>query len=340
MPGYGKLYTAYSADVDSGSAAYLDSPPLSHHSVIREWTAEDASANEFTGTSREVFRVGQFAQSHNIGTISFNPHAERGSSDYGLLFVSMGDGGSAYDPNDYGQSLAEPLGAILRIDPLAEEGDGAYGIPADNPFIGRQNVAAEIWAYGLRHAQHFSFDTDGRMFINDIGQNHIEEIDIGLPGANYGWRIREGTFATGYGVGLGISGFVFERGANNVSFTDPVAQYDHDEGYAIGGGFVYRGRGIRELYGRYVAADIVQGRLFYFDSSDLVPGRPAEMKELRVRINGAEQPVIDAVGYQDSYARHRQRADLRLGLDEAGELYLLTKGDGWIRKLVAVEDAE
>ena len=248
----------------------------------------------------------------------------------------MGDGGSAYDPNDHGQSLSEPLGAILRIDPLAKDAEKPYGIPRDNPYIGRKNVAPEIWAYGLRHPQQFSFDIDGRMFINDIGQNHVEEVNIGQPGANYGWRTREGTFATGYGLGLGISGYVFGQPAYDVSFVDPVAQYDHDEGNAIGSGFVYRGRSIPSLRGKYVAADIVRGRVFYFDVDNLRPGQPAELKELRIHINGAEQPLIDAAGYENSYASKTLRADLRMGIDDAGELYLLTKGDGWIRKLTAM----
>lgn len=335
--GYGKLYTGYSATADSGPASYLESETLSHNSVIREWTTTDPAADTFSGTSREIFRVGQFAQSHNIGTLAFNPYVAPGSNNYGMLFVGMGDGGSAYDPNDYGQSLAEPLGAILRIDPLAAEAPRRYGIPKDNPFVGRKNVAPEIWAYGLRHPQQFSFDTDGRMFIIDIGQNHVEEVNIGAPGANYGWRTREGTFATGYGLGLGISGYVFKRPATNVSFVDPVAEYDHDEGNAIGSGFVYRGQNIPALRGKYVAADIVQGRLFYFDVEDLQPGHPAELKELRIHINGAEQPLLKVVGYENSYARGTLRADLRMGIDAAGELYLLTKGDGWIRKLTAMQ---
>lgn len=334
--GYGKLYTSYSATTGSGTALYPEAKSLSHESVIREWTTANPAADTFNGTSREIFRVGQFAQSHNIATLAFNPYATPGSTDHGLLFVAMGDGGSAFDPNDHGQSLVEPLGAILRIDPLATGPAKQYGIPADNPFVGRDNVAAEIWAYGLRHPQQFSFDTDGRMFINDIGQNHVEEVNIGKSGANYGWRRREGTFATGYDVGSGPSGFLFRQSATDPSFIDPVAQYDHDEGSAIGSGFVYRGKNIPALRGKYVAADIVQGRLFYFDADALQPGRQAELKELRIHINGTEQPLLKVVGYENSYARQTLRADLRMGIDDAGELYLLTKGDGWIRKLTAM----
>ena len=201
--GFGKFYTAYSASSDSGIADYLDDAADSHESVIREWTVTDPSADVFSGSSREVFRIGQFAANHNIGTIAFNAHAEAGSPDYGMLYVCLGDGGAAHDPRDHGQSLAVPQGAIIRIDPLADDGTKGYGIPPDNPFVGRDGVAPEIWAYGLRHPQHFSWDTDGRMFIGDIGQGQIEEVNLGVSGANYGWRLREGTFASGYAVGAG-----------------------------------------------------------------------------------------------------------------------------------------
>ena len=190
-PGFGKFYTAYSARSDSGTADYLDDDAGSHESVIREWTVGDPAANAFSGTSREVFRIGQFAPNHNVGTIAFNPNAAPGSPEYGLLYASLGDAGAAHDPRDFGQSLAAPHGAIIRIDPLGGDGSRGYGVPADNPFVGEAGVAPEIWAYGLRHAQQFSWDTDGRMFMGDIGQNVVEEVNLGVPGANYGWRLRE-----------------------------------------------------------------------------------------------------------------------------------------------------
>ena len=157
-PGYGKFYTAYSAGSDTGVADYLEDDAESHESVIREWTVSDPSENVFRGTSREVFRIGQFAPNHNIGTIAFNTHVGPDSPEYGLLYVCLGDGGAAHDPRDYGQSLEVPQAAIIRIDPLGREGAKEYGIPSDNPFVGEANVAPEIWAYGLRHPQHFSWD--------------------------------------------------------------------------------------------------------------------------------------------------------------------------------------
>jgi glucose/arabinose dehydrogenase len=333
-PGYGKFYTAYSSASDPEVADYLDSAADNHESVIREWSVEDPSANRFEGTSREVFRIGQFAQNHNIGTIKFNPYANPGSPDYGVLYVSMGDGGGAHDPYEYGQSLREPMAGIMRIDPLAGNGDTAYGIPADNPFIADDSIANEIWAYGLRHTQQFSFDSDGRVFMSDIGQSQIEEVNIGVSGANYGWRLREGTFATAFSIGGVRPGPVYPLPAvDEEEFTYPVAQYDHDEGNAISSGFVYRGSGIPELQGKYVFSDLVTGRLFYIEASNLTPGNPAQIQELRVIFNGREREVLGVGGYPNTYAAGN-RAGLRLGIDAAGELYLLTKGDGWIRKLV------
>ena len=332
-PGYGKLYTAYSALSDGGRADYLDDDAMSHESVIREWTADDPQANVFSGTTREVFRIGQFAPNHNIGTIAFNPTAEPGSAEYGLLYASLGDAGAAHDPRDYGQSLSEPHGAIIRIDPLAGDGTRGYGVPADNPFVGQAGVAPEIWAYGLRHAQQFSWDTDGRMFMGDIGQNSVEEVNLGIRGANYGWRLREGMFATGFTVPPGRPGPLYPRPAeDDEPLVYPVAQYDHDEGYAISGGYVYRGQAIPELQGKYLFTDFPRGRVLYIDADGLVPGELVEIRELRLVVDGEERELGEAVGHPNTYAPG-PRADARLGIDSAGELYVLTKSDGWVRKL-------
>ena len=344
-PGYGKFYTAFTA-VPAGFGSSVDDAALrqlmfyvsgqDQEDVIREWTAADPAAGVFEGSSREIFRNPQFAVTHNIGTIAFNPYAAEDSPDYGLLYAAIGDGGSANDPEENGQDFATPLAAILRIDPLGGGQDRAYGIPPDNPFVDRADAAQEIWAYGLRHAQHFSWDEDGRMFINDIGQDQIEEVNLGIPGGNYGWRLREGTFATAFGRNAAEIGKVFPLPPTDEElFVYPVAQYDHDEGYAIGSGFVYRGAAIPALRGRYVFADITLGRVFTITTDALRPGHPTPIEELRLTFDGEERSLLEIVGFGNTY-HGGVRADLRLGLDAAGELYLLTKGDGWIRKLVAM----
>ena len=334
QPGFGKFYTAYSAPSDSGVANYLDSKADNHESVIREWSTLNPEANVFVGTSREIFRMGQFDQNHNIGTLAFNP-ASAGTSDYGMLYVSFGDGGGANDPQEFGQSTSEPMSSIMRIDPLGSDGEISYGIPSDNPFVDNESFAPEIWAYGLRHPQAFSFDIDGTMYICDIGQTQIEEVNIGQAGANYGWRVREGTFSTAFGIGGVRPNPVYPKPFDEQPFTYPVAQFDHDEGNAISSGFVYRGSSIPELSGKFVFTDMVTGRVFYIDTKNLVPGEPAEIRELRIEFFGQERNVADALGFPNTYSRGN-RAGLRLGIDSEGELYFLTKGDGRIRKIVPI----
>lgn len=336
--GFGKFYTGYSSPADHGVANYLDHDAENHESVIREWTANDPTSNTFTGSSREIFRIGQFDQNHNIGTIKFNPYAEVGSADYGLLYISMGDGGGAHDPSEYGQSLSEPMSALLRIDPLGGSGLTQYGIPADNPFVDDESIAPEIYLYGLRHTQQFSFDRDGRLFMADIGQNQVEEINIGVAGGNYGWRIREGMFATAFAFDRARPGPVYAKPANDPEeFIYPVAQYDHDEGNAVGSGFVYRGEAIPELQGKYVFADMVRGRVFFIDANGLSPGAPATIEELRFLFDGVEREFYSVSNYPNQYHEFN-RSDLRMGIDAKGELYLLTKGDGKIRKLVSAQN--
>jgi hypothetical protein len=112
-----------------------------------------------------------------------------------------------------------------------------------------------------------------------------------------------------------------------------VAQYDHDEGNAVGGGFVYRGQAIPELQGKFVFAEFPRGRLLAIDADALDPERTAEITEIRLVIEGREQELVDVAGFPNTYGPGN-RVDLRIGSDSTGELYLLTKGDGWVRKLV------
>ena len=172
------------------------------------------------------------------------------------------------------------------------------------------------------------------MFIGDIGQNQVEEVNVGQPGANYGWRLREGTFASGYAVGAGPGPVYPLPDRDEHEFVYPVAQYDHDDGNAVGGGFVYRGRAIPELQGQYVFAEFPRGRLLTFDVDALDGELPVEITEIRLMFDGEERDIVEVAGFPNTYGPG-DRVDLRLGIDASGELYLLTKGDGWVRKLVA-----
>lgn len=338
--GYGRFYIAYSARPDSGQAQYLENDAASHHSVIREWTMSDPTADRFSGSSREVFRIGQFASNHNIGNLDFNPTAKPGNADYGLLYAGLGDGGAANDPRDYGQSKQVPLGSLIRIDPLGGDHRHSYAIPPSNPFADQPDLAGEIWAYGLRHPQHFSWDTDGRLFINDIGQNQIEEINVGQKGANYGWRLREGTFATAYAVTGAEAGPVYPLPPDRSDFVLPLAQYDHDEGSAISSGFVYRGDRLPALAGKYLFTDLVRGRLFAIDVQlPIRPGTQAHITEIRIDVDGSGETLLERASMPNTLDPGL-RVDLRLSQDAAGELYLLTKADGWIRRLASIRMAD
>lgn len=327
--GYGRFYTAYTAVSNGEVADYLDQHAQSHYSVVREWVTDHHWANEFVGTSREILRVGQFNLTHNVGNIGFNPNSGEDTSDFGMLYIPLGDGGDYGDAREQGQSKCSPLGAILRIDPFGGDDSRGYGIPTDNPFLGRDDAIPEIWAYGLRNPQHFSWDTErGLMFITDIGQNMVEEVNLGIAGANYGWRLREGSFATSFEYRGAPFGPVYPRPEQDEQpFVYPITEFDHDEGNAVGNGFVYRGKNIPALQGKYVFSELVRGRLLYINADTAELGQPQTPRELRLELPDGKS--LFEVAAKD------RRVDLRVGMDGMGELYLLTKQDGWVRKLVA-----
>ena len=316
----------------------------SHHDVIREWKAKDPSSNIFRGTSREILRIEQPYPDHNVGQLSFNPNAEPGDDDYGLLYIGVADGGSDgfpvsnTDPLDNGQDLETPLGKILRIDPFGKNSkNGQYGIPKDNPFVTDNNpkTLGEIWAYGLRNPHRFSWDSggEGKMLIADIGQAFIEEINLGIKGANYGWGEREGTWV----INEDNENVLFPLPKNDSSsgYTYPVAQYDRDvppqikSSYkiAIAGGYVYRGQAIPELIGQYIFADFANdARFFHVPVDKLINKQQATIKELRLVDKNKEVSFLEIIG--------KKRSDVRFGVDEKGEIYLTSKQDGKVRKLI------
>jgi glucose/arabinose dehydrogenase len=163
------------------------------------------------------------------------------------------------------------------------------------------------------------------MLATNIGQANIEAIDIILKGHDYGWPVREGRFSMHPG---GDINNLYPLPANDSSFhvTYPVAAFDHDEGKAIAGGFEYTGRAIPELIGKYLFGDIPSGRLFYVNIADLKPGQTATIKEWFVTLNDKRLSLRDICG--------QDRVDLRFARDEQGEIYIFTKPDGKIYKLI------
>ncbi len=350
----GIFYTVTSEDKNTGTPDFPVTKPIfnnkgqriksSHHEVIREWKAKNPSGNRFSGTGREILRIEQPYPDHNTGQLAFNPNAKPGDADYGILYIAVADGGSDgfpvrnTDPLDNGQDLGTPLGKILRINPFGRNStNGKYGIPADNPFVNDRDpkTLGEVWAYGLRNPHRFSWDTggEGKMLIVDTGQAFIEEVNLGKKGGNYGWSRREGTWR----IEKDKENVVYELSDNDRDFnyTYPVAQYDHDippgvkgfYGIAIAGGFVYRGTAIPELVGQYIFADFgSDARFFHVPVDELVDGKQATIKELRVFDGKKERSFLEMVG--------KKRSDVRFGIDEAGELYVTSKQDGKVRKIV------
>ena len=331
QPGYGKFYTSYTS-ANTGAATLGDNTGPSVVQ-IREWTATNPTAATFSGTSRAVLTISGYADSHSNGAIAFNPNAERGGADYGNLYIGSGDG-LYNDGAQKAQDLSAPQGKMLRINPLASA-TAPYTVPAGNPFVDKAGVLPEIFASGLRFPQSFGWDTGGtgQMFINDLGQAALEEVDLGKAGDNYGWSQRAGTLATGYAQGVNDPGNeqLYTTPAKDPAYTDPIAEYWHSEGAALGSGFLYRGTAIPALTGQYVLADIVVGRLFYFNPADAAGGGLATLRELQLFENGA--PI-------DLYSTYYPRADTRLAQLPNNELWLLSKARGEVFALGSVDVPE
>jgi glucose/arabinose dehydrogenase len=267
---------------------------------------------------------------HGMQELTFNQQAKRRDKDYGLLYIGIGDGGSV--ENGYPLVSTQPQGAwgsIMRIDPAGNNSrNGQYGIPADNPFreSSREKLVPEVYAYGFRNPHRITWTQAGQMLAINIGHAHIEALNIVLPGQYYGWPIREGTFEQRF---FNSTGKIYPLPSNDSSYhvTYPVAQYDHDEGTAISGGFEYRGSKVPQLAGKYVFGDIITGKLFFVHVKDLKPGQRATIKKWNITLNG--QPVTLA-----QLCSKNNRVDLRFGRDSKGEVYILTKADGKVYKLV------
>ena len=233
------------------------------------------------------------------------------------------------DPQNLAQDRNYILGKILRIDPLGtNSSNGRYGIPSTNPFVGQPGLP-EIWAYGLRNPQRFHWDRggSGRLFIADIGQGVVEEIDLGLPGANYGWNAREGSYEY---LGGAVSSASKRGDSATTGFTYPIAEYDHGEGSAVTAGFVYRGTALPGLDGKFLFGDIARGRVFFIDADSLPDGGQDPITELRLRYRGTEMSFLNIIRIITPSA---SRTDLRFGSDAVGAIYLLNKQDGIVRKL-------
>jgi len=376
-------------------AGYTPTPPITtpgsieREAIVIEWTDTNVSNATFEGSARELMRLQLNTRIHPMGDLIFNPTARPGDADWRVLYIGCGDGGSGERRTAMRQNpqrLDTLVGKIMRIVPdlglhtetSTVSENGRYRIPRDNPFAATAGARKEIWAYGLRNPHRLTWDVDPA----DRANNHLIAANIGLhawetvhvihKGANYGYSEREGTeVLQGPDNTMAklpavdeIPVRISDTLANGtIAPTYPVIEYPHTVagGDAIAGGFVYRGKALPALKGKYIFGDISTGRIWYADYKEMLaaddtnPASLAAMHDVHLKWNppgeaaGREYPsafpvvlaAYKARGGVDpdlpgqSTVSGPGRADIRFAVDADGELYLLSKVDGMIRAVVA-----
>lgn len=267
------------------------------HSIVTRFILDDVNSPGPGTVPQPIIEVDQFAGNHNGGDIAFGPDR--------MLYFGLGDGGGGGDPNETAQDTTNLLGSMLRLNVIGT-GEG-YNIPVDNPFAGNAKCGPtesnaddcpEIYAWGLRNPWRWSFDEPtGDLWAADVGQNAWEEVNLILADRNYGWDCREGAHD-------------FESAGCNGPFEEPVSEYPHGNGNgSITGGFVYRGTSIPGLYGRYVFADYLSGRIWALESDGMG-------------------------GYTNEELINTPTGPSSFGIDQDGELYYTDINSGRIMQLV------
>ncbi len=255
-----------------------------------------------------LLRISQPYDNHNGGQLAFGQD--------GYLYIGMGDGGSQNDPHNNAQNPATLLGSLLRIDVNTSDDQTSvpYTIPQNNPFVGKKGFRGETWGYGLRNPWRFSFDAlTGQLYLADVGQNDMEEINLIQRGGNYGWNIMEGDICTP----------AVKAPCQRDGMIPPLHTYYHSKGYSITGGFVYRGKEIPSLCGTYLYADYVTQRIWGMRHHD---GKLLAEAEIY-------RPSLT-----DKIARKLGKYNLNIssfGEDENFELYIAEHTSGKVFKIVA-----
>jgi glucose/arabinose dehydrogenase len=283
----GLLSVAFHPDYGNNGFFFVDYTDKQGDTVIARYQVSDNPDVANPDSARTLLTIGQPYANHNGGQLAFGPD--------GYLYVGMGDGGSANDPENNAQSLDTLLGKILRLD--VDQGD-PYGVPQSNPFVNQNEARPEIWSYGWRNPWRFSFDgATGDMYIGDVGQNQYEEIDFEPAGAagglNYGWRLMEGLHC-------------FNPSDCDPASLDvvlPIAEYDHSQGCSVTGGYVYRGARFPELTGIYFYGDFCSGLIWGL------------------------RPAADR-GWSQAQLLQSDLSISSFGQDEGGELYVIDHRGG------------
>jgi glucose/arabinose dehydrogenase len=281
----GLLGLTFSPD---GSLLYINYTDNEGDTQIEEFAMNGNVADE--STRRTVLTVDQPFANHNGGNVVFGPDD--------MLYIGMGDGGSAGDPQDNAENRNALLGKMLRIDPR-RRGNAAYTVPGDNPFVDDANARPEVWMYGLRNPWRYSFDrATGDLWIADVGQNAWEEVDFapaGENGQNWGWDTREGAHDYEPPAPPGV--------------VEPIFETSHQDGNcSITGGFVYRGEAVAELRGAYLFTDVCNGDIVALSQRD---GALVDNRSLG--INASQVSTF--------------------GEDERGELYVVSLDQGTVSRI-------
>jgi hypothetical protein len=363
--------------------------PPSHKSegVVIEWTDTDTSNTTFEGTAREVLRLQLITYSHPLGEMTFNPTARPGDPEWRVMYVGCGDSAAGEQKDPFlrlsPQRLDLLIGKIWRIIPDPTEHtststlseNGRYRIPNDNPFVKVEGARKEIWAYGLRNPTRLTWYIDPMdrtkvtLIASVIGLQTWETVDIIHKGANYGYSLREGNqllkadnhleaVPEDDHIPMQISDTVTH---GSVLPAYPVIQYGHVKGGgdAIGNGYVYQGKLLPALRGKFIMADITTGNVWYTDFKDMLaaddgdPKTMAPLHPVKILYNTHDNqkelyasmaPVTEAAyrargGKAESLPGRARvaggRSDIHFLVDSNGELYIMSKSDGVIRSVVA-----
>ena len=298
----GMLGLAFDPNFETNKYFYVNYVDEDDFTIISRFIVKNKLGN---ADSEEVLiKLKQPYMNHNGGFIEFGFD--------GYLYISVGDGGSAGDPENRAQDLSNLFGTILRIDVNKDKG---YHIPKDNPFINNNKIKKEIWHYGLRNVWRFSFDrATGDMYIGDVGQNNWEEINFQASdskgGLNFGWNILEGTHCYPDD----------NQGCLKDNTVLPLFEYPNDANYfktllgwkqsnmqgcSITGGYVYRGNNMPDLFGRYFFGDYCTGKIWSLknDNGDI------DLKD-------HTEELLESMDNKGFYLSS-------FGEDEKGELYIV-----------------
>jgi len=268
-------------------------------------------------TEQVILTIDQPFGNHNGGCLRFGPD--------GYLYIGTGDGGAANDPFKNGQNKGVLLGKMLRIDVTGEPDEGlAYAIPDDNPFVDDDDARPEIWAYGLRNPWRFSFDSKGRLWIGDVGQNRFEEIDLQPEGSkggeNYGWNIMEGFAPFRPGRKKADDPALLKPAEHRAKgLVPPIYAYRQNPDGSVTGGYFYEGDAVPALRNRYIYAEFMRGSIWSFRLKN------GKVDDLAEHTDAFKTALANASPAQrpSSFAR---------GND--GELYLLDLKGGAVYKIV------